>query len=85
MTVGDQSVLMFHDEVTHRIHLAMGFIGRSCSTIQVSVRYLSLMKPAVVLLPHWIYNHYLMPGLNVVINLYKLALRSTPSIDKAFQ
>jgi len=26
-----------------------------------------------------------MPGLNVVINLYKLAILPTPSIDKAFQ
>jgi len=30
-------------------------------------------------------NHYPMPGLNVVIILYKLALLPTPSIDKAFR
>jgi len=40
---------------------------------------------AVVLLPCWTNNHYPMAGLNVVINLYKLALLPNPSIDKAFQ
>jgi len=28
---------------------------------------LSLMRPTVILLPRWTNNHYLMPGLNVVI------------------
>src|SRR6218665_1818702 len=32
MTIGDQSVPMFHDDVTLRIHLAMGSIGHPCST-----------------------------------------------------
>jgi len=68
-TIGDQSVPMFHDVVTHRIHLAMGSIGHPCCTIQDSVRYLSLMRPAVVLLLHWTNNHYPMPGFNEVINL----------------
>src|SRR6218665_3059156 len=40
--------------------------------------YLSLVTPAVVLLPRW--TNYPMPGLNVVFNLYKLALLPTPSI-----
>src|SRR6218665_3736346 len=43
MTIGDQSMLMFHDDVTHRIHLAMSSIGHPCSTTQGSARYLSLM------------------------------------------
>src|SRR6218665_3991029 len=43
MTIGDQSMPMFYDDVTHRIHLAMGSIGHQCSTIQGSTRYLSLM------------------------------------------
>src|SRR6218665_4209075 len=42
MTIGDQSMPMFHDEVTHRIHLAS--IGHPGSTILGSVRYLSLMR-----------------------------------------
>src|SRR6218665_128737 len=33
MTIGDQSVPMFHDDVTHRIHLAMVSVGHPCSTI----------------------------------------------------
>src|SRR6218665_371729 len=85
MTIGDQFVLMFHDEVTPQIHLAMGSKDHPCSTIHGSMRHLSLMRPAVVLLPLWTNNHYPMPGLNVVINLYKLACLPTPSIDKAFQ
>ena len=43
--IGDQSVSMFHDEVTLWIHLAMGSIGHPCSTIQGSMQYLSLMTP----------------------------------------
>ena len=43
MTIGDQSVPMFHDDVTHWIHLAMGSIGHPCRTIQGSVRHPSLM------------------------------------------
>src|SRR6218665_1897517 len=39
MTIGGQSVPMFHYEVTHRIHLAMGSIGHPGNTIQGSVRY----------------------------------------------
>ena len=31
MTIGDRSVPMFHDDVTHWIHLAMGSIGHPCS------------------------------------------------------
>jgi len=58
--------------------------GHPCSTIQGSVRYLSLMWPAVVLWPRWTNNHYPLPGLIAVINLYKLAPPSHPSIDKAF-
>ena len=30
MTIGDRSVPMFHDDVTHWIHLAMGSIGHPC-------------------------------------------------------
>src|SRR6218665_3173626 len=33
MTIDDRSVLMFQDDVTHRIHLAMGSIDHPCSTI----------------------------------------------------
>jgi len=51
MTSGDQSMPMFQDEDTHRIHQEMSSIGHPCSTIQGSTRYLSLMRPAVVLLP----------------------------------
>src|SRR6218665_3270794 len=43
MTIGNQSVPMFHGDVTHRIPIVMGSIGHSCSTIQGSARYLSLM------------------------------------------
>src|SRR6218665_2737494 len=86
---------MFHDDVTHQIHQAMGSIGHPCSTIQGSVRYLSLMTvqvlrevsvfdQAVLLLPCWTNNHYHRHGLNVVIKPYKLALLPTASIDKAF-
>jgi len=93
MTIGDQSEPMFHDDVSHRIHLAMGSIGHPCSTIiQGSARYLSLMTvqalrevsvfdQAVLLLPCCTNNHYLRPGLNVVIKPYKLALLPTASID----
>src|SRR6218665_150052 len=43
-------------------------VNNPCSTtIQGSVGYLFLMRPVVVLLPCWVSNHYLMPGLNVVI------------------
>jgi|SRR6218665_1038811 len=95
MTIGDQSVPMFHNDVTHRIHLAMGFIGHSGSTIQGSVRDLSLMTvqvlrevsvfdQTVLLLPCWTNNHYPRLRLNVVIKPYKLALHPTASIDKAF-
>src|SRR6218665_2013703 len=48
MTIGDQSVPMFHDEFTHQIHLALGSIGHPYSTnctIQGSVPFLSLMRP----------------------------------------
>src|SRR6218665_1965106 len=43
MTIGDQSVPMFHDDVTHRIRQAMGFICHLCRSIQGSARYLPLM------------------------------------------
>src|SRR6218665_1363315 len=43
MTIGGQSVPMFHDDVTHRIRLAMGSIGHPCRTIQGSARHLPLM------------------------------------------
>src|SRR6218665_3392547 len=43
MTIGDQSVPMFHDDVTQSIHLAMASIGHPCRTIQGSVRHPSLM------------------------------------------
>jgi len=56
----------------------MGSLGHPSSTIQGSPQYLSLMRPAVVLLPRWTNNHYPMPGLNVVINRYKLALLPAP-------
>src|SRR6218665_3096418 len=79
------SLQMFQDENTYRIHRDMSSIRHPCRTIQVFVGYCSLMSPAVVLLPRWNNNHYPMPGLKVVINLYKLALLPTPSIDKAFQ
>ena len=32
--IDDQSVPMFHDDVTHKIHLAMGSTGHPCSTIR---------------------------------------------------
>jgi len=41
--IGDQSGPMFHDDVTHWIHLVMGSIGHPCRTIQGSTRYLPLM------------------------------------------
>src|SRR6218665_2638703 len=95
MTIGDQSVPMFHDDVTHQIHLAMSSIGHPCSTIQGSAQYLSLMTvqalrevsvfdQTVLLLPCWTNNHFPRPGLNVVIKPYKLALLPTTSIGKAF-
>jgi len=43
MTISDQSVPMFHDDITHWIHLAMCSIGHPCRTIQGSARYMSLM------------------------------------------
>src|SRR6218665_1308763 len=43
MTIGNQAVPMFHDDVTHSIHLAMGSIGPPCRTIQGSARHMSLM------------------------------------------
>src|SRR6218665_2488462 len=43
MTIGDQSVPIFHDDFTHWIHLAMGSIGHPCRSIQGSARYMSLM------------------------------------------
>ena len=48
MTIGDQSVPMFHDDVTHRVHLAMGSIGQPCRTIQGPVHCLSLMTVQVL-------------------------------------
>jgi len=45
MTNGDQSVPMFHGEVTPQIDRAMGSIGHPCSSIQGSARYLVLMRP----------------------------------------
>src|SRR6218665_647393 len=56
----------------------MIYIGHPCSIIEGSTRYLSLKNQAMVLLPRWTNSHYLAPGLNVVINLYKLALLPTP-------
>src|SRR6218665_104936 len=50
MTIDDQ----FQDEDTYR----MSSIGHPCSTIQGSAQYLSLMRPAVVILPHWTNKHY---------------------------
>jgi|SRR6218665_1504843 len=44
MTIGDQSMPIFHDEFSHRIHIAMGSIGHPCSTIQGSAWYLSLLR-----------------------------------------
>ena len=96
MTIGDLSVPMFHDDVTHRIHLAMSSIGHPCNTIQGSAQYLSLMTvqalrevfvfdQAVLLLPYWTNNHYPRPGLNVVIKPYKLALLPTASIQGSHQ
>src|SRR6218665_652289 len=43
MTIGDQFVPMFHDDVTYRIRIAMGSIGHPCRNIQGSARYMSLM------------------------------------------
>jgi len=85
MTIGDQSMPMLQDEDTHRVHRAMSSVGHPRNTIQGSPRYLSLKKKAVALLPRWTNNHYPVPGLNVVINLNKLALLPTPSTEKAFQ
>jgi len=82
-TISDRSMLMFQDEDTHWIHRDMSSIGHPCSTVHGSTRYLSLMRP--VLWPRWSNNHYPMPGLIVVINLYKLALLQTPYTDKTFQ
>src|SRR6218665_4058102 len=59
---------------TYRIHRDMSSIGHPCSTIQGSAQYLFLMRPAIVILPHWTNKHYPMPGLNVVINFFKLVL-----------
>src|SRR6218665_33937 len=80
MTISDQPMPMFQDEETPRIQPAMSSVGHSCSTIQCSVRYLFLKKQAVVLLPCWTNDHYPMPELNVVINLYKLVLLPTPPL-----
>src|SRR6218665_3409817 len=43
MTIGDQSMPMFHDDVAQFIHLTMGSIGHPCRIIQGSARYMSLM------------------------------------------
>ena len=83
MTIRDQTMPMFQDEDTRRIHRDMSSIDHPCSTIQGSARNLS--ETAVVLLPPWTNSHYPMPRLSVVINLYKLTFLPTPSIDKAFQ
>src|SRR6218665_200901 len=48
MTISDQSMPMFQDEDTHRIHRDMSSIGYPCSTIQGSAWYLSLMRPGSV-------------------------------------
>jgi|SRR6218665_903600 len=85
MIGADQSMPMFQDEDTYRINREMSSIGHLCSTIQGSAQYLSLMIPAIVLLPGWSNNCYPIPGLNVVINHYKLLLLPTSSIGKAFQ
>ena len=45
---------------------------------------ISVFSQAVLVLPCWANNHYPRPGLNVVINPYKLALLPTASRDKAF-
>ena len=55
-----------------------------CSTIQASVEYLFLMRPTVVLLPRWTNNHYPMLGLDVVINLYKMAFLPAPLQTRHF-
>jgi len=78
--IGDQSVPMFHDDVTHRIHLAWA--------LQATMQYYSRFHVVSVFDETSrcsITSHYPMPELNVVINLYKLALLPTPSINKAFQ
>jgi len=36
-TIGDHSMPMFHDDITHRIHLAMGSIGHLCSRLLFKV------------------------------------------------
>src|SRR6218665_529874 len=85
MTIGDQFMPMFQDEDTYQIHRDMSSIGHPCSTIQGSAQYLSLMRPAVVILPHWTNKHYPMPGLNVVINFLNWSSFPTTSIDKELQ
>src|SRR6218665_1729178 len=57
--------------------------NNACSTVQ-ALRAVSVFSQAVLLLPCWANNHYPRPGLNVVINPYKLALLPTASRDKAF-
>src|SRR6218665_974911 len=99
---------MFQDEDTTRIDRAMGSVGHPYSTIQGSMRHLSLMRAGPLsnasldqannlcsrllfklwwgisvfdetrpffnyLGPTVINSHYPRPGLNVVINPYKLA------------
>jgi len=54
-----------------------------CSTVQ-ALRGVSVFDQAVLLLYCWTNNHYPSPGLNLVINPYKLALLPTASGDKAF-
>src|SRR6218665_3164724 len=49
-----------------------------------ALRGVYVFDQAVLLLPCWANNHYPRPGLNVVINPYKLALLPTASRNKAF-
>jgi len=79
MTIIDQFMPMFQDEDSHQIHRAMSSIGHQCHTIQALVGYLSLMKAGPCSVSSL--DHYSMPRLHVVINLNKLSLFPTPSID----
>src|SRR6218665_1371656 len=54
-----------------------------CSTVQ-ALRRVSGFDQAVLLLPCWTNNRFPRPGLNGVINPYKLAHFPTASVDKAF-
>jgi len=83
MTIGDQTMPMFQDEDTYRRHEIyrppLKHYSRFCAVSVFDETSCSSIR-----LPCWTNNHYPMPGLNVVINLFKLALLPTPLQKRHF-